>query len=667
MSVTQTLRDFYPSIFFPPILVFVLLSTFLATIVCAQDIPEYIYSRQDPSKIITAVPCGECHQSEYRIWERSKHARGFKDLHRKESAEKITAKMGFKLIKRESLCLQCHYTPIVKNSKLRAVSGVSCESCHGAARDWINIHNNFGGKEFNFQTETPQHKIDRIANSKKAGMLRPSELYDVVANCFQCHTVPNEKLVNLGGHTSGSNFELVKWQEEIRHNFLQSFLMGDGTKNEEKPQNHKRVMYVVGRSLDLEYSLRGAAKATTKGVYVKAMIRRTRNAISELKAINERKNLTEIDDMLVAVKETDIKINNKISLLLAADKISNAAKQVIKKYDGSQLAGLDKLILGIDESPEPTNENNKQVVDNSSAVPNRQIPSSSKPKQRVSQSQVGQFVKSPSGRFWPRSKRKTLGPSCSCHEHDEQNKWWVDDKHYASADPFFEGNPQNKRIAQLYGIKPSEMTKGNAICMDCHGTVVTGKERREVNDGVSCESCHGAASDYKEKHEKGGYDVGRKLGMVFLEDVSVRAKTCASCHYVTDQRLISVGHPTGKDFEIVTRNKAIQHWDAPILNSASLKSAYAKVIKDRGPIPAVVSLNKSSPLTESFQSSSLEDTEQALKPPKFVALSGRPAQGPLISGSINLPSFPDVTDSTTVEDILLLIKQRLDLMYKKVR
>ena len=53
-------------------------------------------------------------------------------------------------------------------------------------------------------------------------MLRPSQLYEVMANCYQCHTVPHEDLVNRGLHSTGNgNFELVEWsQGSIRHNFL---------------------------------------------------------------------------------------------------------------------------------------------------------------------------------------------------------------------------------------------------------------------------------------------------------------------------------------------------------------------------------------------------------------------------------------------------------------
>ncbi len=124
-------------------------------------------------------------------------------------------------------CLQCHYTPKVRRgTQLRAGAGVTCESCHGAARDWIGIHNEYGVPEPDFQKasllETPEHRARRIEQSEARGMLRPSQLYEVMANCYQCHTVPHEDLVNRGLHSTGNgNFELVEWsQGSIRHNFL---------------------------------------------------------------------------------------------------------------------------------------------------------------------------------------------------------------------------------------------------------------------------------------------------------------------------------------------------------------------------------------------------------------------------------------------------------------
>jgi len=76
-------------------------------------------------------------------------------------------------------------------------------------------------------------------------------------------------LVNTGGHAGGRPRELVSWsQGEVRHRFL------SGTKNKKNSQERKRMLYLVGRVVDLEYRLRGRAKATKKATYGVAMAKR---------------------------------------------------------------------------------------------------------------------------------------------------------------------------------------------------------------------------------------------------------------------------------------------------------------------------------------------------------------------------------------------------------
>src|SRR5206468_4857753 len=107
--------------------------------------------------------------------------------------------------------------------------GISCESCHGAAADWNLAHSN-------------KDDPDRLKKAEKLGMIRPTNFYRVAANCFQCHTVPEEKLVNVGGHKAGSEIELVTWtQGEVRHNLQRS----NGKKNEEAPPERRRMLYIV--------------------------------------------------------------------------------------------------------------------------------------------------------------------------------------------------------------------------------------------------------------------------------------------------------------------------------------------------------------------------------------------------------------------------------------
>ena len=45
---------------------------------------------------------------------------------------------------------------------------------------------------------------ERRIKAAAAGMIRPEDTYAVAANCCECRHVPNEKLVNTGGHTFGT-------------------------------------------------------------------------------------------------------------------------------------------------------------------------------------------------------------------------------------------------------------------------------------------------------------------------------------------------------------------------------------------------------------------------------------------------------------------------------
>jgi len=654
------------------------------------------YVREDPAKIRTAAACGECHVEAYEVWKRTPHATGFKTLHRKAAAETIAKKLGFRLIKRESLCLSCHYTPVIEDDQLRAASGVSCESCHGAARDWINVHNDYGGKGIDHRSESPAHRTARIERSRRAGMRRPSDLYPLVASCFECHTVPLERLVNVGGHSTGSgDFELVeRTQGEIRHNFLQSFLTG-GTENSERAAERKRVMYVVGRTLDLEYSLRGVAAATEEGVYLKAMIRRARVALSEVRAIAGRGSLPEVEGMVATVRGVDVTLNNRAALLAAAEKIGEAARQFIQGHDGTRLAGLDPLILGTAEedayAEEPAapaaaevalqTETTGSTGTSPASAPGGRASGASRPRGGVPA--VGEFKR----RVRPASRFKTVGPArcTSCHRHQPQNAWWLDDKHYTAADPFFEQDPKNVRIARLYGLNPAQMSRGDQICMDCHGTVVSGKERREVQDAVSCESCHGPAAQYLEPHQEGeknlsekrpGYVKALGLGMHKLRDPEVQAEICTGCHYVTEPRLISAGHPSGAEFDYPAGIAKIKHWQRPTASPATLKAAFRAELATRGPVPKV----QLARLAESRGASAAGDVGTANvspaaqestgsippRPPRPRPLDPAASAAVVGSGELGLPPFPEIDASTPVEALLLLLKQRLDQLYRAV-
>jgi len=314
-----------------------------ATSLLAQG-PDHM---KNHSKIKGPEACGECHKSEVAVWKETRHHKTFYELTRSEKAREIAEKMGLRRIKRESDCLSCHFTSVEEAGTVKPIAGISCESCHGAAVDWIEVHNDYGGKDVKREEETAEHKQERLKRSVELGMLRPDDLYAVAANCFSCHTVPNENLVNTGGHAAGSKFELVSWsQGEIRHNFFSS---ESGQDNIEATPQHKRMMYVLGRALDLEYGLRGTAKATAKATYAVEMAKRAKRAVLYLKQIQEAVATDEVAAMIAIGDGASLKLNNESELLAAADKVAEQAKKFAASHDGSGLAGIDSLIPGPDK------------------------------------------------------------------------------------------------------------------------------------------------------------------------------------------------------------------------------------------------------------------------------------------------------------------------------
>ncbi|MCZ6676340.1 MAG: multiheme c-type cytochrome [Candidatus Poribacteria bacterium] len=317
-----------------------------------SSVSKTIYPARDPEKIIGPDICGICHKSEVVAWRETTHFKN-NELHRRPEAKQIASKLRIRRIKRESLCQTCHFTTQAKGRRPRAIAGVSCESCHGAAADWIHIHSDYGGGQATRETETAEHKKMRMGQTAKTGMIRPDQPYLIAENCYQCHTVPQEELVNKTGHPAGSAFELVAWLGgEVRHNFF----MCDGKENREAPgdldeANHKRVLYVVGRMLDLEYGLRGLAKATAAGTYTEAMKQRTMNAMEKLKEIQGKSQAVApiVGEMLDETGKVKLAPNNAAELTAAAEKVKAIAQQFVAKHDGSRLADLDVLIPGKDQ------------------------------------------------------------------------------------------------------------------------------------------------------------------------------------------------------------------------------------------------------------------------------------------------------------------------------
>jgi hypothetical protein len=232
-----------------------------------------------------------------------------------------------------------------KESGRQPIAGISCESCHGAGEDWIKVHSQFSGKTE--KTETKAEREARLKLSDSKGMIRPSSLYELAKNCYSCHVVPREDLVNKGGHPAGSAFELVSWsQGEVRHNTWHS----KGRENVAASAARKRMLYLVGLGVELETGLRAVSRATARRLYAFEMAKRVDRARRQLaaaaKAVPE---VPEIAKMVEFAYSAGLKLNNERFLTPAADGVAKLIASITQKYDGSTMAGLDGLIPGPDK------------------------------------------------------------------------------------------------------------------------------------------------------------------------------------------------------------------------------------------------------------------------------------------------------------------------------
>ncbi len=296
----------------------------------------------DANKTVGPNACAECHKEETEVWKGTHHFSTFRDMPRSKEARAIADRLKIKRIKSQSLCLGCHFTTKGAGKKKKPIAGISCESCHSVGNDWIKTHSEFSGKTE--KTESKAEAAARWEKSESLGMIRPAAVYKLAKNCFGCHVVPQEKLVNVGGHPAGSPFELVSWsQGEVRHNLWHS----KGKSNPEAKAERKRILYVIGLTVELETALRAVGLATVRKTYAFRMARRADAARKKLAlAAKAVPSVPEIAEIVKLGHSAGLKLENNAALTAAADNIALQALAVIGKYNGSTLAALDPMIPG---------------------------------------------------------------------------------------------------------------------------------------------------------------------------------------------------------------------------------------------------------------------------------------------------------------------------------
>jgi Cytochrome c554 and c-prime len=123
-------------------------------------------------------------QNEYVTWYKQEaHSQAWKRLTSKES-KIIASHLGIKSPENDPLCLKCHSTYIPKSSqgeKFRIQDGVGCESCHGAAEEYIKSHTS---KETSHAQNVANGMTDLVSFSKRAQV------------CMECHYGTDDQNVN---------------------------------------------------------------------------------------------------------------------------------------------------------------------------------------------------------------------------------------------------------------------------------------------------------------------------------------------------------------------------------------------------------------------------------------------------------------------------------------
>lgn len=244
------------------------------------------------SAYVGAESCQKCHAAEHAVWEGTKHFASFRDVHKNPKAKEILAAVGgAQSMKKNSTCVLCHYTLIQGDGDAEplARSGPSCESCHGAASNWIGIHNDYGGAEVTRETEPPAHQAKRFTDAQAQGMRWPSMGYELASNCMGCHALTQPALDKAtlakmldAGHPLTPDWEFVRYaQGSARHRFYPPDI---STNSEISPQELARA-FVIGAAAKL-VSAKAALGRSDHPAYQAAQKQRADDAQAALSAVH---------------------------------------------------------------------------------------------------------------------------------------------------------------------------------------------------------------------------------------------------------------------------------------------------------------------------------------------------------------------------------------------
>jgi len=298
--------------------------TGLGPIAFAQSTAYYVGSQK----------CKDCHGQEYSVWEASKHAKGYADIATRDKNQAIIKAVGGPTIMRKNtVCQQCHFTAeqADADSPPSVKTGVSCERCHGAASNWINVHNDFGGADAKCEAETPDHRAQRIKNAMANGWRNPHEKVDIAFNCMSCHGLTRDSVSGAdlakmldAGHPLEADYELVQYsQGTVRHRFYPSAPCAkDNTVNKDMTNPELAQWYIIGQAAKL-VSATSAAGKTDQAKYKAAQQKRINDAKAALGRVS---SVPEVKALLDAPSEDNAR---KVEAAIAKSDLYDKVKDLL--------------------------------------------------------------------------------------------------------------------------------------------------------------------------------------------------------------------------------------------------------------------------------------------------------------------------------------------------
>ncbi len=282
--------------------------------------------------------CGECHEAELQSWKSSAHQTSYKAMHKSAAGKAMAKKLELRRVKKSPDCVRCHYTQLEVRGKAKTKHGVSCESCHGPAKDWLEVHDDFGKDGATRESESKVHRRQRIVRSIKGGMNRPDQIYYLAKRCFSCHVLDDAKLFEVAEHPSGDAFELLSWsQGEVRHNFVRS----KGKSNLEASPNRRRVIFGLGRLLEAEVTL-SVLKDTAAGPFSNDLVKRLNRAIKRIAVMAQAlPNVGELATLSQDLSTFDASKKELLGKLLTS---AQKTARLFAKRTGEALGGLDGMM-----------------------------------------------------------------------------------------------------------------------------------------------------------------------------------------------------------------------------------------------------------------------------------------------------------------------------------